>query len=735
MAALVQTIPQQSSTVPVLQTRPSSSSGTFSSPQNQGSRIQTMSWTTFNAGNSGSYRAGHPVVAPYAYNPNMGQSTVQNRQSWTPHLRPEHRTFSAPTTPPVPVNPTYTGASPRSPHLAAGSVSNSSNPSSRSYISKDDSALPSRQPRSDQPLRPLSTANLPSPSLNTSSPKPSPNRYRRTPQRAEAATTPSSPAPPSPIPTVIVDDLGGPRPARPNAHNRVASVDDSSNVERVQPERYRRRSLGNMDATAYPNLSLDFPTSSPSQSQSQPGSYDFITFDTNPRPASAHSQRDSVGSVNSTQSSASSAREGTPSDSNAVTSKSGKPEEKRTSKPSPLSQPASTQPEVPKPNPPAETQKKPTTPTLDSPAAKRLTDLKNDTKRPGKSRLRRAFSFGSASELLKTSAQSNAAKREAFAAEQARREALREQLGPEQAAIAEQQELSGLGESIYSHQGRFFTGSTDNLSVSSTASSASMMLRKMGKGVKRSTRSLVGMFRPKSVASINSMEGAGPEVPPPQITVVNVEAERENVAVNPEPTDLPRGATIFPKVEGNAAEIRRSASIRERAASENSQARKSIVGGDRERAEILAAVRKGILKKTHSDLGASSPAYALAGGDSPHSSAPPTPDESSRSPAQQNDPVKIAGEDYFLSNAGRFSSSEAKSAPITPSSVGGRNIVFSPRIQFHETWPSGEYDRRGDIATCNRLTPLLAQQIREEINNFKMEMEVHENSKIYTHFI
>ncbi|KAJ6191466.1 hypothetical protein N7519_001487 [Penicillium mononematosum] len=733
MAALVQTIPQQSGTVPVLQTRPSSSSGTFSSPtQNQGSRIQTMSWTSFNAGNSGSYRAGHQVVAPYAYNPNMGQSTVQNRQSWTPHLRSEHRTFSAPTTPQVPVNPTYTGASPQSPHLAAGSVSNSSNSSSRSYVSKDDSALPSRQPRSDQPLRPLSTANLPSPSImNISSPKPSPNRYRRTPQRAEGAA-PSSPAH-SPIPTVIVDDFGGPRPARQNAHNRVSSVDDSSHVDRAQPERYRRRSLGNMDATAYPNLSLDFPT--PSSSPSQSGSYDFISFDTNQRPASAHSQRDSVGSVHSTHSSASSAREAPPSESNSVTSKTGKAEEKRTSKPSPLSQPVSTEPEAPKTNPPAETQKKQAPPALDSPAAKRLTDLKNDTKRPGKSRLRRAFSFGSASELLKTSAQSNAAKREAFAADQARREALREQLGPEQAAIAEQQELSGLGESIYSHQGHFFTGSTDNLSVSSTASSASMMLRKMGKGMKRSTRSLVGMFRPKSVASINSMENAGPEVPPPQITVVNVEAERESVAVNPDPADLPRGATVFPKVEGNASEVRRSASIRERAASENSQSRKSIVGGDRERAEILAAVRKGILKKTHSDFGVSSPANALAGGDSPHSSAPPTPDESARSPAQQSESVKIAGEDYFLSNAGRFSSSEAKSAPITPSAVGGRNIVFSPRIQFHETWPSGEYDRRGEIATCNRLTPLLAQQIREEINNFKMEMEVHENSKIYTHFI
>lgn len=91
----------------------------------------------------------------------------------------------------------------------------------------------------------------------------------------------------------------------------------------------------------------------------------------------------------------------------------------------------------------------------------------------------------------------------------------------------------------------------------------------------------------------------------------------------------------------------------------------------------------------------------------------------------------------------------SKSAPITPHP--GKSIVFSPRIQFHETWPSGEYDRRGDTATCNKLTPLLAQQIKEELNTFKMvsishrfrlhntnkvqEMEVHETSKIYTHFL
>lgn len=61
---------------------------------------------------------------------------------------------------------------------------------------------------------------------------------------------------------------------------------------------------------------------------------------------------------------------------------------------------------------------------------------------------------------------------------------------------------------------------------------------------------------------------------------------------------------------------------------------------------------------------------------------------------------------------------DSKSAPNTPSAK--RNATFSPRIVFHDTWPSQEYDRRGEIATCNRLTPLLAQQIKEELNTFKM---------------
>lgn len=107
----------------------------------------------------------------------------------------------------------------------------------------------------------------------------------------------------------------------------------------------------------------------------------------------------------------------------------------------------------------------------------------------------------------------------------------------------------------------------------------------------------------------------------------------------------------------------------------------------------------------------------LVGSDSPHSSAPSTPEDSSRAGNRRSEAVKIAGEDYFLPD-GRIP--EARSSPATPQPVVTKTLVFSPRIQFHETWPSGEYDRRGDIATCNRLTPLLAQQIKEELNNFKM---------------
>ena len=366
-----------------------------------------------------------------------------------------------------------------------------------------------------------------------------------------------------------------------------------------------------------------------------------------------------------------------------------------------------------------------------SPAMEQLEALnQKDVKKP-KSKLRRAFSFGSAAELRKATAQANLEKSAVTPKSVKRTSKYEDELEPEQARIAEKQEAAGLGESIYSGQGHFFTGSTDNLSISSTASSASVMLRKMGKGVKKGTRSLVGLFRPKSVVGVPAADGPVNAASAAQVSMVTVEAEREKVNVNIDPHEHAGGGTGFPKLERNSIDTNKF-SMDSGTLSTESRSRRSIVGGERERAEVLAAVKKGILKRTDSNQ----PSPRLtpkasernvhqipAINDSPRSSAPSTPnDEPPRSGHRRTDSITIEGnesDDYFASVT-RFASIDSKTPThLTPQAL-MRNISFSPRIQFHDTWPSGEYDRRGEIATCNRLTPMLAQQIKEELNTFKM---------------
>ena len=388
-------------------------------------------------------------------------------------------------------------------------------------------------------------------------------------------------------------------------------------------------------------------------------------------------------------------------------------------------------------SPPKQTVAKPEakpSPINDSPAARQLAALgKKDDKK--KSKLRRAFSFGSASELRKATAQANMEKNQQAASRAAKRTSKYEdELDPEQAAIAEAQEAGGLGESIYSGQGNFFSGSTDNLSISSTASSASIMLRKMGKGVKKSTKSLVGLFRPKSVIGVPAADGPVVQPSLAQVSMVTVEAEREKVNVNVDPHDQAGGGTGFPKLQRNSVDAAAGASI---SSGSEVHSRRSIVGGEKERAAVLAAVKKGILKRTDSSQGSpvaspytfKAPDFNLPQipqmSDTPHSSAPSTPgdDAPPRSGHRRTDSIAIEGnehEDYF-SSITRFASMENKNGPSTPQAPPAvRNISFSPRIQFHDTWTSSDYDRRGEIATCNRLTPMLAQQIKEELNTFKM---------------
>lgn len=381
---------------------------------------------------------------------------------------------------------------------------------------------------------------------------------------------------------------------------------------------------------------------------------------------------------------------------------------------------------------------------FDSPAVKQLAAInqKGGKLKSKTSRLRRALSFGSAAELRRAGAadgaKDNGGSSEASTSHQ---NPPADGLDAEQTRIAELQEAAGIGSNIYAGS-RLFSGSTDNLSISSTASSASIMIRKMGRGMKKGGRSLAGLFRPKSIIGVPTAEM--PEASQAAVSMVTVEAERERVNVNPDPNPNNGGGTGFPRLERNSMDATNAADglSPERAGSsgtDNSNSRKSIVGGDRERAEVLAAVRKGILKHN----GSSTPSPRVERGplfdlpavphvaDSPNSSAPSTPNDEANH--NRGGSVTIGSEDYFMT-ALRLRQ-ETRSAPGTPQ--GGqskRNATFSPRIVFHDTWPSQEYDRRSEIATCNRLTPMLAQQIKEELNNFKMEMEVHESSKIYTHF-
>jgi hypothetical protein len=276
---------------------------------------------------------------------------------------------------------------------------------------------------------------------------------------------------------------------------------------------------------------------------------------------------------------------------------------KRVISPSPLSKPVNSglekRPAAPSPQPPASPQVRPITATGQSPAQQHLSALNDrDPNKGMKSRLRRAFSFGSAQELRKASAQNSANKLR-------KEQSPDDELQGEDAAIAAQQEAAGIGAGIYSGQGGVY-GSTDNLSISSTASSASIMLRKMGHGMKKSTKSIRRLFRPKSIIGDPAADNAisPPSTAVAEVSRVTVEAEREQLNINTDPHDHSGGGTGYPELErnsldaGTVGKFDRPSSPRH-GQSDSVSSRRSIIGGDRERQEVLAAVKKGILKRKY----------------------------------------------------------------------------------------------------------------------------------------
>lgn len=65
-----------------------------------------------------------------------------------------------------------------------------------------------------------------------------------------------------------------------------------------------------------------------------------------------------------------------------------------------------------------------------------------------------------------------------------------------------------------------------------------------------------------------------------------------------------------------------------------------------------------------------------------------------------------------------------------------KSLAFNSVIKVHETFSASEYDRRCDTnATCQKLTPVLALKIKEELNHFKLnDMFIHADSRKNTHF-
>lgn len=96
-----------------------------------------------------------------------------------------------------------------------------------------------------------------------------------------------------------------------------------------------------------------------------------------------------------------------------------------------------------------------------------------------------------------------------------------------------------------------------------------------------------------------------------------------------------------------------------------------------------------------------------------------------RAPAFQNQRPTLTSSDSFLSE---------QSSKLSSVKVSNKKVGFSSKIVLYDAWNGDDYDRHPEIATCNQITPQLAQQIKEELNELKREMEIHEESRCFTHF-
>jgi len=286
MAALVQSFPQQSSTITMLQTRPSSDPFQTGSQSQQQLRNAQMARGIYGTSNGITSYRGHtsvPPVAPYAFTsvpviPTGGNPLRQHPT--TPHLRQENRTTSAPTVSPGQQNlASGSAAQNRQRQLATLQssvpviVSADSTTASYQFGTRDDSAIPTPRTTVQRPLSAMelhvSDAKL---SALGGTSKPSPDRYRRNHRRAEtsqpafASMQAGGSAMPSGSGMATVGHLYNPAVVQTQQMYRGAQI-DNVNVFDTRPrlvskddmalnrqgsleqaKRYRRRSVSGLDA-------------------------------------------------------------------------------------------------------------------------------------------------------------------------------------------------------------------------------------------------------------------------------------------------------------------------------------------------------------------------------------------------------------------------------------------------------------------------------------------------------
>lgn len=293
MAAMVQTYPQQTGTVTVLQTRPSSSSGIMSAHAHSHSQSQSGQQYVANTsqaqrnnyhglagvvGGQSSYRGSSGPVQPYAF---TSTPTLTNNSNQRQAYGGAIRTTSTPNA------PTMQTLDPRARYQTNTSMNNLTSSASvpvvtTQPVSRDDMSLPQmNRNMSPSATRPQSTYLAGGPTFaQVAAAKASPERYRRptprhtesTPviqqQQVQASAIPSGSGMATVVhlynprtavngQQVVVPRTSASRPQSAYGSLMTGVAADDMQVHRHTSEeetkRFRRRSMASFDATDYPS--------------------------------------------------------------------------------------------------------------------------------------------------------------------------------------------------------------------------------------------------------------------------------------------------------------------------------------------------------------------------------------------------------------------------------------------------------------------------------------------------